>query len=63
MTQISIAPSPQTYIGWGALDKLPECIKKFGDRVLLVADPFLLKIGVVDRVVAAIKTNEYHYDL
>ncbi len=63
MKYISIAPSPQTYIGWGSIEKLPECIKMFGSRVLLVADPILIKTGVVDKIVAAIKSNGFDYDL
>ena len=62
MSPIIIPPPPLSYIGWGALDKLTECIKKYGSNVLLVADPVLVKIGITEKIITTIISAGCSYD-
>ena len=59
----TITPSPRTYIGWGSVEKLGAEIQNFGDRILIVADPVLKKIGVLDGIIEAVGSTGFHYDV
>lgn len=62
MNAVRIASSPLTHIGWGALETLPGEIKNHGSNVLLVADPVLKNIGLLNRVTAQF-TATIRYDV
>lgn len=49
MNAVRIASSPLTHIGWGALEKLSGELRNYG-TVLLVADPVLKTIGLLDKI-------------
>lgn len=52
--------TPLSYVGWGALDQLvPEVQKYEVSHLLLVTDPMLDKIGLVDRVIEPLKDQGY----
>jgi len=64
MNYIKIAPIPVTHIGWGATDQLINELKKFNaSKILIVADPVLKQIGIVDQIIAPIKNEKYQFDL
>lgn len=64
MSYIRIAPIPVTHIGWGATAQLFDEVKKFGPgKILVVADPVLKQIGMVDQVITPLKTENYQFDL
>src|SRR4051812_14183482 len=51
MSFTRIAATPVTHIGWGATQYLLPEIKQFDTaRVLVVADPVLQQIGIIDLV-------------
>lgn len=63
MGQTRITPSPLTHIGWGAMEKLSAEIEKYGSKILIVADPVLIKIGVVDKIISQINIGHLKYDV
>jgi alcohol dehydrogenase class IV len=64
MSYIRIAPTPITHIGWGAAEQLVTEIKQFKDgRILIVADPILQQIGIIDQVINPIANENYQFDL
>lgn len=59
-----ISSTPDTSIGWGASDQLPAEIKKYkAGKILIVADPGLLQIGLVDKVILPLKQEGLSYVL
>lgn len=59
-----IASSPLTHIGWGSLEQLPVAIEKYnGDNILVVADPILVKLGVVEKIILPVKHKSAHLDI
>ncbi|GAA4749744.1 iron-containing alcohol dehydrogenase [Flavisolibacter ginsenosidimutans] len=63
MQAIRIAPSPLTHIGWGALEKLDDEIERFGNRMLVVADPVLKNIGLLDKLTSRLAKQDFHVDV
>lgn len=58
-----ISSLPITHIGWGALENLSSEISRFGNRVLIVADPVLQKIGVLDKLIGQVNIKDLRYDI
>jgi len=59
-----IASNPLTHIGWGSLEKLIYEVEKYGgDNILIVADPILKSLGVVDSITEPLRDKGYHYDI
>lgn len=58
-----ISSLPITHIGWGAIEKLSSEIERYGNRILIVSDPVLAKIGVLDKIVAQINIPDLHHDI
>lgn len=51
MSVARLAFAPLSHVGWGALEKLvPEVTRLNVSRILIVTDPLLAKIGLVDQV-------------
>lgn len=58
-----IASNPLTYIGWGASEKLADEVEKYGaDRILVVADPVLALLGILDQVMQPVREKGYRYE-
>ncbi|MDM5338468.1 iron-containing alcohol dehydrogenase [Fictibacillus enclensis] len=53
--------APLSYTGWGALEQLlPEVEKYAPKKILVVTDPMLEKIGLVEWVTTPLKESGYH---
>lgn len=64
MDYVRIAPTPVTYIGWGATEKLIDEVERYdGNNILVVADPILVSLGITDKIVLSIRQKGYKYDL
>ncbi|HEY0667118.1 MAG TPA: iron-containing alcohol dehydrogenase [Sphingobacteriaceae bacterium] len=64
MSFTRIAPTPVTHIGWGAAEQLIKELELFNtDRILIVADPVLKQIGLVDQVITPLYKAEYQFDV
>lgn len=63
MASTRIAASPITHIGWGATQRLMDEVEKYGGPVLIVADPILQSIGIVDNIIAPIQNRGFDYDV
>lgn len=64
MSQICIAPTPSTYIGWGAIDQLHAAIQTFNaTNILVVADPALRQHGITNIVTKPIQAAGLAFDL
>jgi alcohol dehydrogenase len=64
MASFKIAFPPLCHTGWGSLEHLvPEAKRLRGSRVLVVADPFLARIGLTDRVTVPLKDAGFHVEL
>ena len=49
MSYTRIAHIPVTHIGWGAAELLLGEVKQFdAERILVVADPVLKQLGIID---------------
>ena len=56
--------TPLSYTGWGSLEQLlPEVEKYSPQRILVVTDPVLKKIGLVDRVREPLEQAGYSVDV
>lgn len=56
--------TPLSYTGWGALKQLLPEVQKFeATKILLVTDPMLEKIGLVDRVSGPLKQAGYEVEV
>lgn len=43
--------APTSYMGWGCLSVLPDEVKRLqAKKILIVTDPFLLKLGITDTI-------------
>ncbi|MDN7241548.1 iron-containing alcohol dehydrogenase [Planococcus sp. N028] len=52
--------APLSYTGWGALEQLvPEVDKYSPEKILIVTDPMLAKIGLTNRVTAPLESEGY----
>lgn len=48
--------TPLSYTGWGALDHLTDEVKKLNaSNILIVTDPFLVDLGIADKIEAPLK--------
>lgn len=64
MVYSRIASTPVTHIGWGAIEKLVEEVERSGEnKVLIVADPVLESIGLLDKIISPLRHKLYPYDL
>jgi alcohol dehydrogenase class IV len=55
---------PLSYIGWGALQRLPEEVSKYApSTILVVTDPVLVSIGIAERVVAPLRDAGYRVEI
>jgi len=53
--------TPLSYVGWGSLDQLIPEVEKFDvKKILVVTDPMLEKIGIVQQVTQPLKEQGYH---
>lgn len=60
MSYSKLVFTPLSYTGWGSLNELlPEVKKHKASKVLLVTDPTLLSIGLVDRVTSPLEKEGY----
>lgn len=52
--------TPTSYTGWGCLQQLLVEVKKFqANNILIVTDPFLQDLGLVDQVKKPLLDNGY----
>lgn len=59
-----IAASPVTYIGWGSIEKLIDEVERYQTKsILIVADPVLKSLGIIDKTISSIQHKGYGYDL
>lgn len=64
MSITTIAPTPVTHIGWGAAEHLIKELQQFNtERILIVADPVLKQIGLLDEVVKPLSKADYKFDI
>ena len=64
MRETRIASNPVTHIGWGAIKKLQFEIEQFNPaRILIVADPVLQSLGLVDKIIGTLQNNELQPDI
>ena len=64
MSYTRIAATPITHIGWGAIDQLVTEVKNFNsEKILIVSDPVLKQIGILDQVTKPLEAEGLHYDL
>ena len=67
MSLTRIAASPITYIGWGASENILAEVERFNNKkdgkILIVSDPILKSIGVLDKIVLPIQANGFEYDI
>lgn len=64
MTISKLVFTPLSYTGWGSLQQLlPEVKKYHPAHILIVTDPVLKDIGLVDKVSAPLIQNGYEVDV
>ncbi|MDQ7947925.1 MAG: iron-containing alcohol dehydrogenase [Pedobacter sp.] len=64
MSYTRIAATPITHIGWGAIDHLVAEVKNLdSSKILIVSDPILKQIGIVDQVTKPLEAAGFSYDL
>ncbi|MGF7081928.1 iron-containing alcohol dehydrogenase [Mucilaginibacter sp. UYCu711] len=64
MNFTKIAATPVTHIGWGAIENLLTEVQLLApEKILIVADPILKQIGVIENVVRPISEANYPYDI
>lgn len=64
MTFSKLVFTPLNYVGWGSLEQLlPEVRKYQVEKILVVSDPTLQQIGLVERVIAPLKDEGYIVDV
>ncbi|MBC7759591.1 MAG: iron-containing alcohol dehydrogenase [Phormidesmis sp. FL-bin-119] len=64
MDYFRIARPPLTFIGWGAIGQLISEVEQFDpEKILIIADPVLVQIGVVGRITENLLTGGYRFDL
>jgi len=52
--------TPTSYTGWGSLSQLPEEVKKLkAKKILIVTDPFLIELGLTDKVEKPLQENGF----
>lgn len=64
MTVSKLVFTPLSYTGWGSLQQLlPEVKKYYPSHILIVTDPVLKDIGLVDKVSSPLIKNGYEVDV
>jgi alcohol dehydrogenase class IV len=64
MSFTRIAVTPVTHIGWGAIENLLAEVQLLApEKILIVADPILKQIGVIENVIKPIAEADYPYDI
>jgi alcohol dehydrogenase class IV len=64
MSYTRIASTPVTHIGWGAIDQLITEVKKFNPKkTLVVSDPVLKQIGIIELVTKPLVNEGFAFDL
>jgi alcohol dehydrogenase len=64
MSFTRIASTPVTHIGWGSIEQLITEVKRFDtDKILVVADPVLKQIGVIEQALKSLTDENYKFDL
>ncbi|MED4027991.1 iron-containing alcohol dehydrogenase [Priestia megaterium] len=64
MTISKLVFTPLSYTGWGSLQQLlPEVKKYYPSHILIVTDPVLKDIGLVDKVSSPLIKNGYEVDV
>ncbi|MED3882715.1 iron-containing alcohol dehydrogenase [Priestia megaterium] len=64
MTISKLVFTPLSYTGWGSLQQLLPEVKKYDPaHILIVTDPVLKDIGLVDKVSAPLTQNGYEVDV
>lgn len=64
MIDAKLVFTPLSYTGWGSLSHLPEEVEKHSPkRILVVTDPVLQDIGVVEKVISPLKKQGYDTDV
>jgi len=64
MSYTRIAVTPVTHIGWDASEQLLAEVKRYNaSKLLVVADPILKQIGIVDQVIEPVKQAGYAFDV
>lgn len=64
MSYYHISSAPAAYIGWGSSEQLLSEIKRYkADHILIVADPVLKQINLVDQIIKPLQQEGYSYDL
>ncbi|MED3905906.1 iron-containing alcohol dehydrogenase [Geobacillus thermodenitrificans] len=60
MSVARIVFPPLSHVGWGALDQLVPEVKRLGAKhILVITDPMLVKIGLVDQVTSPLRQEGY----
>ncbi|MDN4527141.1 iron-containing alcohol dehydrogenase [Fictibacillus fluitans] len=64
MNAAKLVFTPLSYIGWGALKELLPEVEKYGpQKILVVTDPMLAKIGLTDKVTGPLEEQGYSVTL
>lgn len=64
MSNTILIPNPKTYIGPGSIENLSEVLRNIAPRrVLVISDPQLLKVGVVETITSILDSCRYDWDL
>lgn len=59
-----IAATPVTHIGWGAVENLLTEVRLLTpEKILIVADPILKQIGIIENIIKPIAEANYPYDI
>jgi alcohol dehydrogenase class IV len=59
-----IAATPVTHIGWGAIENLLTEVQQLApEKILIVADPILKQIGIIENIIKPISEANYPYDI
>jgi alcohol dehydrogenase class IV len=59
-----IAATPVTHIGWGAIENLLTEVQLLAPKkILIVADPILRQIGIIENIIKPISEANYPYDI
>lgn len=64
MSFTRIAATPVTHIGWGAIENLLTEVRLLApEKILIVADPILNQIGIIENIIKPISEGNYQYDI
>lgn len=64
MQNFKIAVTPITYIGWNSIVNLAEELKQSNNpKILLIADPVLVQLKIVESVTTILEENSLAFDL